>query len=96
MDETGFRIGVGKSQLIVIKRKRAHYFAIPENRESATALVAISAVGRFCPPFLVLAGQLHMTQWHEQEEVEPETVISTSLSCYSNEELSLEWLKHFD
>lgn len=60
------------------------------------ALEAISAVGRFCPPFLVLAGQLHMTQWHKQEEVEPETVISTSLSYYSNEELSLEWLKHFD
>ncbi|KJZ68610.1 hypothetical protein HIM_11998 [Hirsutella minnesotensis 3608] len=33
MDETGFRIGVGKDQLIVTKRKRAHYFGIPENRE---------------------------------------------------------------
>ncbi|KJZ70568.1 hypothetical protein HIM_10036 [Hirsutella minnesotensis 3608] len=32
MDETGFRIGVGKDQLIVTKGKRAHYFGIPENR----------------------------------------------------------------
>ncbi|KJZ74247.1 hypothetical protein HIM_06253 [Hirsutella minnesotensis 3608] len=33
MDETGFRIGVGKDQLIVTKGKRAHYFGIPENRD---------------------------------------------------------------
>jgi phosphoglycolate phosphatase-like HAD superfamily hydrolase len=43
MDETGFRIGMGKDQLIVTKRKRAHYFGIAENRESATAIEAISA-----------------------------------------------------
>ena len=45
MDETGFRIGVGKDQLIVTKRKRAHYFGIPENRESATAIECISVNG---------------------------------------------------
>jgi site-specific DNA-cytosine methylase len=38
MDETGFRIGMGKDQLIVTKRKRVHYFGLPENRESATAI----------------------------------------------------------
>ncbi|KXX73119.1 Jerky protein [Madurella mycetomatis] len=43
MDETGFRIGIGKDQLVVTKRRRTHYLGIPENRESATAIEAISA-----------------------------------------------------
>ena len=38
MDETGFRIGAGKDQLCVTKRKRAHLFSMPENREAATAI----------------------------------------------------------
>ncbi|KJZ68840.1 hypothetical protein HIM_11770 [Hirsutella minnesotensis 3608] len=56
MDETGFRVGVGKDQLIITKRKRSHYFGIPENRESATLIEAISAVGHFTPTFIILAG----------------------------------------
>ncbi|CAG9950794.1 unnamed protein product [Clonostachys rosea f. rosea IK726] len=46
MDETGFRIGMKSNAMIITKRKRAHYFALPENRESATAVEAISASGR--------------------------------------------------
>ncbi|KAL2125756.1 hypothetical protein VTI74DRAFT_2848 [Chaetomium olivicolor] len=96
MDETGFRIGVGKDQLIVTKRKRAHYFGIPENRESATAIEAISAGGQVAPAFLILAGQCHMAQWYQQPELEDDTAIILSASGYSNDEISLEWLKHFD
>ena len=96
MDETGFQIGVGKDQLIVTKRKRAHYFGIPENRESATAIEAISAGGRFIPAFLILSGQLHMSQWYQLRELEGDTVIGTSSTGYSNDELGLNWIKHFD
>ncbi|KJZ68221.1 hypothetical protein HIM_12386 [Hirsutella minnesotensis 3608] len=66
MDETGFRVGVGKDQLIVTKRKRSHYFSIPENRESATLIEAISAARRFTPAFIILAGQNHMANWYHQ------------------------------
>jgi len=63
MDETGFRIGVGKNQLIITKRKRAHYFSLPENSESATAVEAISTAGEACPAFLILSGQMVMSQF---------------------------------
>jgi hypothetical protein len=96
MDETGFRIGVGKDQLIVTKRKRAHYFGIPENRESATAIEAISAGGQYIPAFLILSGQLHMAHWYQQPELEPETAITPSTSGYSNDQISLQWLEHFN
>ncbi|KJZ71080.1 hypothetical protein HIM_09499 [Hirsutella minnesotensis 3608] len=96
MDETGFRIGVGKDQLIVTKRARAHYFGIPENRESATAIEAISASGEVIPAFLILAAQMHMTSWYQIPELDQETVIRPTPSGYSNDTISLEWLQHFD
>ena len=51
MDETGFQIGVGKDQMVVTKQRRAHYFSLPTNCESATAVEAISAAGRVIPVF---------------------------------------------
>jgi hypothetical protein len=96
MDETGFRIGVGKDHLIVTKRKRAHYFGIPENRESATAIEAISASGQYIPAFLILSGQLHMAQWYQQQELHGNTVIGTSSTGYSNDQMSLHWIQHFE
>ncbi|OAQ57289.2 DDE superfamily endonuclease [Pochonia chlamydosporia 170] len=96
MDETGFRIGVGKDQLIVTKRKRAHYFGIPENRESATAIEAISAGGEYIPAFLIVAGQVHMAQWYAQPELNPDTAIRPTPSGYTNDQVGLEWLEHFD
>ncbi|KJZ68123.1 hypothetical protein HIM_12484 [Hirsutella minnesotensis 3608] len=96
MDETGFRIGVGKDQLIVTKRARAHYFGIPENRESATAIEAISASGEVIPAFLILAAQMHMASWYQIPELDQETVIRPTPTGYSNDMISLEWLQHFD
>ncbi|XP_044714504.1 tc5 transposase DNA-binding domain-containing protein [Hirsutella rhossiliensis] len=51
MDETGFRIGIGRDQVVVTKSRRSQYFGIEENRESATAVEAISADGRYIPAF---------------------------------------------
>lgn len=96
MDETGFRIGMGKDQLVVTKRKRTHYFAIPENRESATCIEAISAAGQYCPAFIIMTGQLHMSNWYRVNELNPETRIATAATGYSNDRLSFEWLKHWD
>ena len=96
MDETGFRIGIGKDQLIVTKRKRAHLFSMPENRESATAIEAISAGGSYIPAFLILSGQVHMSNWYQQPELEDETIIALSSTGYSNDEISLKWIQHFN
>lgn len=96
MDETGFRIGIGKDQMIVTKRKRAHYFGIPENRESATAIEAISAAGDYISGYLILSGQLHMSQWYAVNELDPQMAIYPTPTGYSNDEVSLDWLKHFE
>ncbi|KAI6778341.1 transposase [Emericellopsis cladophorae] len=96
MDETGFRIGIGKDQSIVTKRKRLHLFGMPENRESATAIECISAAGVVIPAFLILSGQVHMDQWYRLSELSPHTKITLSSSGYSNDQIALSWIKHFD
>ena len=60
MDETGFQIGVGKDQLVVTKRKRARYLGVPTNRESATAIEAISTSGQYALAFLILTGHVYL------------------------------------
>ncbi len=65
MDETGFRIGIGKDHLVVTKQRRTHYFALPENRESATSVEAISPASRYIPAFLIFSGKVHMARWYK-------------------------------
>src|SRR5690606_35899443 len=96
MDETGFQIGVGKDQLVVTRRSRATYLGIPTNRESATAVEAISAAGGYIPAFLILTGKVHMSRWYHLAELVCDTVIGVSDTGYTNDELSYAWLKHFD
>ena len=90
MDETGFRIGIGKNQLIITKQKQTHYFDLPENRELATAIECISAAGKFVPLFLILSGTLHMAQWYQVKELDSRIAIIPTSSGYSNNEISLE------
>lgn len=95
MDETGFHIGIGKDQVIITKRKRAHLFSMPENRKSATAIEAISANGRYIPAFLILSGQNHIERWYHIKELNPKAKITLSSSGYTNNKISLSWLEHF-
>jgi hypothetical protein len=50
----------------------------------------------YIPAFLILAGQMHQAQWYRVPELDPHTKISTSESGYSNDQISLEWLRHFE
>ena len=96
MDETGFRIGVGKSRMVVTKRSRASYLGLPTNRESATAIEAISAGGLAVPAFLILTGVVHQSAFYRVPELHDDTAIGVSQTGFTNDELTLEWIKHFD
>ena len=64
MDETGFQIGYRKQGFCVSKKRKARPIAIPTNRETATAVEAISAAGRVIEPFLILKGKCQIGRWH--------------------------------
>ena len=96
MDETGFQIGVGKDQLVITKRKRAHYFGLPINRESATAIEAIRGNGEVIPLFIILSGSVHMGKWYQIDQLDKHSSITVSPTGYTNDQISLDWIKHFD
>jgi hypothetical protein len=84
-DERGFRIGVGRDQLVITKQQRPLYLGHPMNRESATAIEAISAGGAHIPLFLIFSGITHQSSWYSNAELDSDTTIAVSQSGYSND-----------
>ncbi|KID82360.1 transposase, partial [Metarhizium majus ARSEF 297] len=78
MDEAGFRIGLGKAEWL----------------ESATAIEAISAGGLAVPAFLILTGVVHQSAFYRVPELHDDTAIGVSQTGFTNDELTLEWIKH--
>ena len=89
MDETSFRIGISRDQLVITKQQRQLYLGIPSNRESATAIETISGEGQFIPAFLILAGVQHMAHWYENPNLDDDMMLAVSGSDYTNDQLSL-------
>ncbi len=76
-DETGFRIGVGKSQWIITRDlTRKSFLASDNNRKTVTCIETVSGSGSVIPVFLILPGVIHQARWYE--EVEDGTAIALS------------------
>ena len=85
------------TQLVVTgSERRGRPKAIqPGNREWVTLIAAINAAGWSIPPFLIFAGQYHLSAWYE-EDILRDWVIAVSDNGWTNNKLGVEWLKHFD
>jgi hypothetical protein len=96
-DEAGFIIGKITTQLVVTgSERRGRPKAIqPGNREWVTLIAAINAAGWTIPPFLIFAGQYHLSAWYE-EDIPRDWAIAISDNGWTNNELGVEWLKHFN
>ncbi|XP_044717996.1 DDE superfamily endonuclease domain-containing protein [Hirsutella rhossiliensis] len=64
--------------------------------ESATAVEAISADGRYIPAFLILSGKVHLEQWYAIKELDGDTLIGVTETGFTNDQLNLAWIQHFD
>ena len=97
-DEAGFMMGKITTQLVVTgSERRGRPKAVqPGNREWVTLITAINAAGWTIPPFLVFAGQYHLSAWYEEEDIPRDWVIAVSDNGWTNNELGVEWLKHFN
>ena len=96
MDETGFRIGVGGNNWVVTRRIDAIQSPSDTNRDYITAIETISADGYVLPPFLILKAKIQLEKWYTNTSIPSSYTIGLSETGYNNDELSLEWLKHFD
>ena len=94
-DETGFRIGVGKSQWIVTaSRKNRHYLPSDNNRDYVTVIEAINAGGAVIDEILILSGKVHLERFYR--ELQGEVLVGLSETGYVNDELSFEYIRHFE
>ena len=96
-DESGFLMGKISSQLVVTgsekpgKRKKIQ----PGDREWTTLVQGVGATGKVIPPFLILAGKVLISNWFT-EDLPRDWVIDVSPSGWTNNDLAIAWLHHFD
>ena len=62
----------------------------PGNREWVTAIAAINSAGWSVPPFLIFAGQYHLSAWYEEAEISRDWAIAVSDNGWTNSELGVE------
>jgi len=68
----------------------------PGDREWATVIEAICADGSAIPPYIILAGKQHISTWYQYGNLPLDWPIALSDNGWTNNELGLAWLKHFD
>jgi hypothetical protein len=97
-DETGFMMGIIMAGMVVTGSERhgRPKSVQPGNREWITVIQAINAEGQSIAPFIIGAGQYHLANWYRECDLPGDWVIATSQNGWTNNELGLEWLKHFD
>ncbi|KAJ8112653.1 hypothetical protein OPT61_g5026 [Boeremia exigua] len=97
-NEAGFMMGKITTQLVVTgAERRGRPKAIqPGDREWVTVIAAINAAGWSVPPFLIFAGKYHLSAWYEEAEIPRDWAIAVSDNGWTNNELGVEWLKHFN
>jgi len=68
----------------------------PGNREWTTVIQGINALGWAIPPFIIFAGQYHLSFWYEGDDILGDWAISLSDNGWTTDEVAFEWLEHFD
>ena len=97
-DETGFRVGVGEKQRVIItKHTNGKLFhGDTDDREHLTSGEFISGRGCSIDPFVIIKGKLHVKKFYFEEGFDPHTTVSLSESGYLINELAIPLLEHFE
>ncbi len=98
MDESGVRIGQGKKEKVLIIHNKAARCEAGKafSRESVTITETICADGHIIPPFIIFKGKTHQMRWYSETTIPDSYTIGVSDTAYTNDEIALEWIKHFD
>ena len=90
MDETGFRIDVGRAHKVVTRHDASErlYLPDPDNRESITSVETICADGLGIPPIIIISMQTHLEGTFQ--DLQEDILVGVSDSGYSNNELHLD------
>ena len=94
MDECGVRIGVAKNQYVYTKHGKEILIPHANNREQISLVECCSADGRVIDPMLIIKASTILEHW--VIDLPPKYLLHKSNSGYSNDQTSLDWIKHFD
>lgn len=97
-DETGFLMGILGTTTVVTSSDRTTKPKLiqPGNREWVTVIQGINSQGWAVPPFIVFKGKWHLASWYEKEYFPDDWRIAVSENGWTTNEVTLEWLKHFE
>ncbi len=99
MDETGFRIGCGRAHIVItLKASKRLVLMDADNRDYITSIECVGASidGYVLPAFLIVTSKWILNKWALENELFDHTILATSESGYSTDDLALAWLRHFD
>ena len=95
-DETGYRMGINREDwVITVDVLRRIYSKCPDNRESLMGMECINCVGEYIPPMLILTGMQQLAPWFNNDMADKIAVKTAEIS-YTNDWISLQWVKHFE
>ena len=96
-DETGFAMGIISPGIVVTGSERCGKARLsqPGNREWVTVIQGVNSQGWAVPPFLIFAGQHHLSSWYEDSALPADWVIATTHNGWTNNEKGFEWIQHF-
>ena len=95
-DETGYRIGMARSDWVIsVDPTRTIYSKCPNNRELLSVFECINGTGREIPPFLIVTGTNILAPWFVND-LDPNVAVTTSETGFNNDWISLQWIKHFE
>ncbi|KID81380.1 transposase [Metarhizium guizhouense ARSEF 977] len=97
-DETGFMMGMISSTMVVTSSDRygKPTLAQPGDREWVSVIQSINSRGEAIPPFIIVAGQYHLSNWYEDSALPMDWVISTTRNGWTTNEKGVEWIQHFE
>jgi DDE superfamily endonuclease len=95
-DETGYLIGVVSGSFVIVPIGcEAVYVDDPANRELVTSTECISAGGHHVPPMIIFKGAYHLRKYFKND-MNGGILWARSDTGFTNDKLTLKWLKHFD
>jgi hypothetical protein len=68
----------------------------PGNRKWVTVTQAINVEGRAIQPFIVVAGQYHLSSWYQESNLPGDLAIATTQNGWTDNGATFEWTKHFN
>jgi len=96
MDEKGFVIGMSaKAKVICRAGRRPPRVTQDGTREMLTIIECVCAALYMLPSFTIFKGKAHYMGWHTETN-DPDAVFAYSPNGWTDDELGLKWLHHFD